>query len=240
MATTTVDATYQGVIGYFDFGYLDWVSDIRNSVIGNDVSTYTTNTTNNNAISANNDFGRAGFTGNCYRTFLFFGNINTAIGGGTITSATLKVWNGGSGTSTQTIVISSSAWGGNGSDGNLNSGDYLNIDYGTLYSSNNTSWNGNAYNDFSLDATAISNMGSDGYLNCAIIEYDYDYNEQNPPSGTNATAPVEFLDPTNKIKLDITYTPAGYTKTVIGVTGASIGRVNGVLSANISKVIGVS
>ena len=61
-----------------------------------------------------------------------------------------------------------------------------------------------------------------------------------PTSGTNATAPVEFLDPTNKIKLDITYTPAGYSKKVIGVDPASIGRVNGVLSANISKVIGIS
>jgi hypothetical protein len=239
MATVTVDATYQGFSSYSDTGIIDWVNDIRDVAIGNFTQTYTTNTQENNAIRVGFSSGRLGSNGDCYRTFLFFENIDTAVGGGTITAATLKVYNGGSAGTIQTVVVAAYAWGGDGSSGALNDGDYDSIDYNAPYSSELTSWNGSAYNDFTLDSNAIADMNTNGYLNCAVIEYDYDYSGVNPPLNNLNFAPVEFLDSTNPIKLEITYTPAGYSNKVVGVVGASIGKVIGVSSANISKVIGV-
>ena len=243
MATTTVDATYQGVASftYFSSFFIDWITDVRDIVTGDLPTTYTTNTQVNDAVRASNQTSRTFNTGVCSRTFLFFDDITALIGGGTVTAATLKVYNGGSATSTRTIVVESYAWGSNGSSSTLVDTDYSELNrYGTgTYSSVKASWSGSNYNDFELDASCISDINGYGYLNCAVIEYDYDFIGDYPTVNTVFTAPIEFLDPTNKIKLEITYTPAGYANKVIGVAGASIGKVDGVLSANISKVIGV-
>lgn len=240
MATVTIDATYQGISSKFEFGITDWLTDIRDAVNGNNTVTYTTTTQDNNAIRVSNISGRLGSSGDCYRTFLFFEGIGTAVGGGTVTDAQLRVWNGGSYQTTQAIVAAANAWGGDGSDGNLNDGDYSSVDYGQSYSLETGDWKDNSYNNFDLLLDAINFINNNGYLNCAVVEFNYDYSGVNPPFNSIITAPVGFLDSTNKIKLEITYTPAGYSKKVIGVDPSSIGRVNGVLSANISKVIGVS
>lgn len=240
MATTTVDATYQGVVSNSGTINFDWVTDIRNAPTGDNADTYTSATTNTTAIRVTSISGRGGNSGNCHRTFLFFENLNTAVSGGTITAATLKVYNGGSSSNIQTRVAKATAWNGDGSDGNLNTGDYSLVDYNATYSLKKTSWNGSAYNDFSLETDAIDDMNSNGYLNCAVVEFEYDYDGTEPIADFEDSATVDFLDSTNKIKLDITFTPAGYSNKVIGVASASIGKVVGVLSANISKVIGVS
>ena len=243
MATTTIDATYQGVatMSVFSSFFIDWITDVRDVVTGDLPTTYTTNTQVNDAVRASNQTSRAFNTGLCYRTFLFFEDITTSIGYGTVTAATLKVYNGGSATSTRTIIVESYAWGINGSSSTLVDTDYSEVNrYGTgTYSSVKTSWSGSNYNDFVLDASCIADINGYGYLNCAVMEYDYDFIGDYPTVNTIFNAPIEFLDPTNKIKLEITYTPAGYANKVIGVAGASIGKVDGVLSADISKVIGV-
>ena len=243
MATTTIDATYQGVVSftYVDPFFFDWITDVRDVVTGDTYTTYNTNTQNNDAVRASFQTGRLGNVGYCSRTFLFFETIDAVISGGTVTAATLKVYNGGSATSTRTIVVQSYAWGSDGSSNTLIDTDYSELNrYGTgTYSSVKASWSGSNYNDFELDASCISDINGSGYLNCAITEYDYDHLGDYPTTNTIFNAHIEFLDPTNKIKLEITYTPAGYANKVIGVAGASIGKVDDVLSANISKVIGV-
>jgi hypothetical protein len=243
MATTTIDATYQGVasFSYFSGFFIDWITDVRDTVTGDTPTTYTTNTQVNDAVRASNQSSRAFNTGVCSRTFLFFEDIDASIGYGTVTAATLKVYNGGSATSTKTIIVESYAWGSNGSSSTLVDTDYSEVNrYGTgTYSSVKTSWSGSNYNDFELDASCIADINGYGYLNCAVMEYDYDFIGDYPTVNTLFTAPIEFLDPTNKIKLEITYTPAGYANKVIGVAGASIDKVINVSSTNISKVIGV-
>lgn len=242
MATTTVNATYQGVVSNSGTINFDWVTDIRNAPTGNNADTYTSETTNTTAIRVLSISGRGGNSGSCHRTFLFFESLNTAVGGGTITAATLKVYNGGSSSNIQTKVAKSDAWGGDGSDGTLNTGDYSLVSFTTEYSPKKVGWNGSAYNDFELDSNAITFMNSAGYLNCAVVEFEYDYDGAEPIADFEDSATVEFLDSTNPIKLEITFTPAptGYLNKVIGVAPASIGKVIGVSSANISKVIGVS
>ena len=243
MATTTLDVTYQGVVSftYVDPFFFDWITDVRDAADGDVYTTYTTNTQNNDAVRASFQTGRLGNVGVCSRTFLFFDNVTGSIGGGTVTAATLKVYNGGSATSTKTIIVESYAWGINGGSNTLVDADYSNLNYyGTgTYSTASLSWSGSSYNDFQLDASCIADINGYGYLNCAVIEYDYDFLGDYPTTNTIFNAPIEFLDPTNKIKLEITYTPAGYANKVIDVAGASIGKVDGVLSANISKVVGV-
>jgi hypothetical protein len=91
-----------------------------------------------------------------------------------------------------------------------------------------------------LNATAISDMNSNGYLNCFLIEGDFDYDGQNPvlddgPYGGT----VEYLDATNKIKLELTHSPSGYGNNVIGVASANIKKVIEVGTADIGTVIGV-
>ena len=247
MATTTIDATYQGVasFSYFSPFFIDWITEVRDIVTGDPPTTYTTNTQDNDAVRASLQTGRLGNTGLCYRTFLFFEDIDTLIDFGTVTAATLKVYNGGSATSTRTIIVESYAWGISGSSSTLVDTDYSEVNrYGTgTYSSVKTSWSGSNYNDFVLDASCIADINGYGYLNCAITEYDYDHLGDYPTANTIFNAPIEFLDPTNKIKLEITYTPAGYVNKVIGVAGASIAEVDGIGTVAsiplLSKVIGV-
>jgi hypothetical protein len=239
MAKTSVNATYEGVVSYAGSIFNDWVIDIRDEPVGDTSTTYTANTVDTTAVRVSILSGRGGDSGTCHRTFLFFENIDTAVGGGTITAATLKVLNGTGGTSTQTIVVNAQAWGGDGSSGALNDGDYDSVDYNIPYSSELASWNGGDYNNFDLYSNAISDMNTNGYLNCAVVEYEYDYSGVNPTPNLDNNAPIEFLNSGNEIVLAITYTPAGYSNKVVGVVGASIGKVIGVSSANISKVIGV-
>jgi len=236
MATSTINATYQGYVGVFYSNTLvNWTANVRNAATGTFAATYTSNVTANSAILSTLTSGRTGYNGSCNRVFLFFDLSSIS---GTISAATLKVFAGTSSTATQTIVVEGTAWGGGGGTSTLSTGDYDSLDHATAYSSKKLSWQGVAYNDFTMNATAISDMNTNGYLNCAVIEGDYDYDNQNPSVGTTVSAGVEYLDPTNKIKLDITYT-TGYGNDVIGVSSTTIVNVIGVATADIDNIIGV-
>jgi hypothetical protein len=237
MPSTTVNATYQGVaFKTVDFAQIAWQTQVRNASTATSVTTYTSNTSVSSAVEAALESKRNGYRGRCNRTFLFFDGLDTATGGGTITAATLKVLGGGLDTTVDTIIVEGTAWGSNGSSSTLTTSDYSNLDHSTAYSSKNLSWNTTAYNDFTLNSTAIADMNSNGYLNAVLIEGDYDYDNENPLVGTTTSAGVTFLDATNKIKLELTYT-SGYSNNVIGVS--NIAEVTGVATANIGKVIGV-
>lgn len=238
--SATVEATYQGY-AYINYsgGIVDWVTEIRNHPFGSGTSTYTSNSSNTIAIRASLQSGRGGYTASCNRVFLFFDGLDTATGGGTIISATLKVWGAGSAQITDTIVVKGTAWGGSGGTSTLSTLDYANLDHSTAYSSKDLSWGGSTYNDFALNSTAIADMNANGYLNCAVIEGDYDYDNQSPTVGTSVFAGVEFLDPTNPIKLNLTYLAAGYGNDVIDVASANIDNVIGVATEDIDNIIGV-
>ena len=238
MATVTVEVTYQGYIFYqLTAASIDWVKQVRNNTTGSPF-TITSNSSQSAAIYAGLVSSRSGFVGSCGRTFLFFDGLDTAIGGGTITSATLKIYGNGTTSSADTIIVEGSAWGGSGGTSTLASGDFDSLDHSTAYSAKDLSWAG-GYNDFTMNATAISDMNTNGYLNAVLIEGDYDYDSQSPSVGTITSAGVEFLDPTNPIKLELTYTPAGYGNDIIGVSAANIDSVIGVATADIDNIIGV-
>ena len=242
---TTVTASLQGRVCNLDSANAqeEWIANIRDATNGTSNNTYTSNALVSDAIDLNWVSGARGDTGNICRTFLFFDNIDTATGGGTITAATLKVL-GYSVGNLDVIPVSASAWGGNGSTTTLSSADYsaLNKDdfnnY-TPYASELTTWSTSAYNTFTLDSNAISDMNSNGFLNVALVEFQYDFNNAVPTLGFNNSSGIEFLDATNPIELSITYNAASYGNDVNGVTAANIIAINGITAANIVEVNGV-
>jgi hypothetical protein len=202
-------------------------------------STYTTNTTVSNAFLVAYDSGRTGQVGQCARVPLFF-DVSSITASNTITAATLKVWNPSGGNGNDTIIVKGSAWGGNGSTTTLSTANYNDLDFSTAYSAKDLAWAGASYNDFSLNATAISDMNTNGYLNCFLIEGDFDYDGQSPILDDGPyQGTVEFLDATNKIKVELTYSPSGYGNNPIGVTADSVGEILGVAKASVSKFLGV-
>jgi len=241
MASSSVNATYQGRVGLSVSGALvNWLSQVRNATTGTFAATYTTNTTVTNAWFVAYDTTRSGITGQCYRVPLFF-DVSGITANNTISAATLKVWNPSAGSSYSTIIVKGSAWGGSGETTTLSTSDYDNLDFSTAYSSTKSTWAGSSYNDFSLNATAISNMNSNGYLNCFLIQSAYDYSGVSPTLDEGPYGGVvEYLDATNKIKVELTYAPSGYGNNVIGVASANIKKVNEVGTADIAAVIGVS
>lgn len=242
MPSTTVNATLQGRAAMsYSAALINWTSQVRDATFGTLINTYTTNNTIGGAIRTYLISSRGGYQGHCSRVFLFFDGLDTATGGGTITAATLKVYNSSFANFINTIAVEATAWGGDGSTTTLSSGDYSALDQSTAYSSEDLSWGGATYNDFVLNATAIAAMNTNGYLNVAVIEGEHDYGNTSPTlNDTSETATVRFVDGTNPIKLELTYSAAGYSNNVLGVAAANISKINGVATANIGKVVGIS
>jgi len=239
--TATLPVTLQGTAELLvtDGFFINWTSELRNATTATTVNTYTSDTDNSVAIRASYQSARIGVRADCNRTFLFF-DVSSITDIGTITSATVKILGFGSNTSTDTIIVEGSAWNQNGSTTTLATSDYNNLDFSTAYSSKNLSWNGvGTYNDYSLNATAISDMNTNGYLNCVAIESDYDNDEQAPSLGTSQIAGITFEDPNNVVEIQVTYTlsPLGWPENLNNVLSAAIEKINGTLSTTIVRVI---
>jgi hypothetical protein len=236
MATITIENDYGGrIIKSVSAGSVNWLTDVRNATTGSSVNNYTTNTSIGEAIRVQYTASRGGSSGACNRFFLFF---DTSTVDGTITACDLKVL-GYLNSGANVIPVESTAYGGNGSSTTLGLSDYDNLDFSTAYASATSSWTTTGYNTFSLNATAISAMNTNSYLNVALIDEEYDYSGSSPTTGTNYSSGIEIFDTTSPIVLDITYTPSGYGNSVIGVSSSNIGKVFSVDSSNINKVIGV-
>ena len=240
MPTTTVNATLQGrAIFQTTQALINWKAQVRDASSSTVTTTYTSANSVGGAIRVYLISSRGSFSGFCGRIFLFFDDLDTATGGGTITAATLKVYNPSSSNAIDTVPVESTAWNA-GTDTTLDAADYSNLDQSVTYSNTKLTWGG-GYNDYTLNATAISAMNTDGYLNTAVIEGEHDQGNTNPTTGaTSETATVRFLDSSNPIKLELTYTPAGYGHDINGVSSGNIVSVNGVATADIVSFIGVS
>ena len=239
MATTTINATLQGVIEKQNASgsAINWVSTTRNAAAGTGVTTITTNSFLV-GMKVGYTSAKGLYIAECIRTFLFF-DLSSV--GGTITAATLKVLAGTPGNTDDVQAVPSTAWGGDGTTTTLATGDYDGVEFlGTSGSNYGSilSWTASSYNNITLTADAISDMNSDGYLNCALLDQDNDYRGIAPTLGTLIQYPIEFLDATNPIKLEITYTPAGWNDNVNGVANASIANVMGVTESSIAGING--
>jgi len=224
MAVTTVTASLVGGTTTVVSPTTNWVTQVRNAAAANGgVSTYSPP---NPGLDDGALFGVARFNdgpnvfGAIVRTFFFFKDINTAVGGQTITAATIKI-SGSSGdvdgTAQDSIIVSASAWGGNGSTTTIATSDYSNLDFSSPYSSTKTGWSETGQNSYTLTSDAISDMNADGYLNCVVINEPNDFDGVSPSLGTNILSSGKYIPTDVPIELVLTYSAAA-TATNVSVT----------------------
>lgn len=237
MATATINASLQGVVERADTSAstINWLSTTRNATTGTSATTITSNT-EFGSMRAGYELAKGTYTSICIRAFLFFdlSSIN-----GTITAATLKVLAGATSNTDDVQVTPSTAWGGDGTTTTLSTGDYDGVEFFGTSGSNYgeiLSWTASSYNDFTLSSDAISDMNTNGYLNCALLNQDNDYRGVNPSLGTNIVHTIEYNDATNPIKVEITYTPDAWNEIVNGVSNASISKVITVSESSIQSI----
>tara|TARA_R110002020_G_scaffold146580_2_gene321229 strand:+ start:463 stop:1116 length:654 start_codon:yes stop_codon:yes gene_type:complete len=164
------------------------------------------------------------------RVFLYFDTSSIT---GTLSAAHIDVTGGGvSGDPNDTIMIKSTAFGGDGGTALATTDFFLSLDYSTAYSTELTSFSTSGNNEYTLTAAALADIKNNDHFTLAIVEHDSDYTNSDQTNVSDVT--IDF-DAT--ITLD--YTLAGYGHTVNGVASANIGKINGVATASISKVNGV-
>lgn len=237
MPSINITAQKQGLVGITVSPSFDWNIDARNAPTGSFASTYTSATNQSSAIFARFITGRgASNLSNCTRTYFRF---DTSSVPGIVISAQLVVYtNFFAIVPVEIIPIKSFAFGLNGTS-NLTNNDFQNIDYGATYSSQNPWLTNPGNNVFSLNATAINDINANQFLNLALIDYEYDFQDLPMPLGTQNGAGVTFADTNNPVELQITYSAPGYINDVNGVASGSIGTVEGIATADISTVNGV-
>ena len=110
----------------------------------------------------------------------------------------------------------------------------------TDYSSEVTTWSTGAYNSITLNAAALSDIGSGGVLAVCIVEYDHDYLNSAASSNNSYVNGLYYADQALTVYDPyLNYTPGGYGHDVLGVDSGNISKVIGVATADIDEVMGV-
>ena len=227
MATTTVYATTNTTgRGTIKVSNTDW-DDAINATSG----TVETVSSNQFAVRAGALTGRGGTQYRVARTFAFFSlsSITT-----TITAATVKVHGAGTNSGGTMGMYASTAFGNNGST--LASTDFNN-GTSTLYSAttyNELNWDTGDLNDFTVNATGISAMNTNGYLNVAFRN-TFDVDEE-PPEDDSYLGINFFTSGTDRIQVVVTHADPGYGNSVNQISSTNIGGVNQITTANIEKI----
>ena len=175
--------------------------------------------------------GRGGGTVRFKRVFLHFdtSGITSTLSAAhiDITGHSISANNDG-----DTILLKSTAFGGDGGTALATTDFYDEIDYSTEYSTELGSFSHTGNNEYTLTAAALADIKANDHFTVAIVEHDADY--LNTDIG-DSTLDISIAFGTT-ITLDYTEAAAGYTHDVIGVAAASIGKVNTVATASIGKI----
>lgn len=199
-------------------------------------SAISTNPTGNEAIAFRFIQGgdRSGNTYAFHRTFIYF---NTSTITSTVTAASIEIKGYANGTGDY-IVISSSAFGGDGGS-TLAIGDYFDsLNYSAPYSAELTTWSTTGNNSLTLNSTAFADIENNNYFICAIIDHDYDYNNTNGFGLFNTNHGIAF-GTTIVLRVTTTAGPVNIGA-VNGVSAANIGKWDGTAWSSITSLDGVS
>jgi len=111
-------------------------------------------------------------------------------------------------------------------------------DYTAEYSG---TWSTSGYNSITLNAAALGDLQNDSVFAICLVDYDYDYLNQDPGTSLSRNTGLHYTNYTGTSRdPKIEYTLAtGYGNNVNGVAAANIGSVIGVATANIDKINGV-
>ena len=203
---------------------------------GTGIANGTFATARSNAASAVTNGGTAThtvqyFTGRTKRFKRVFLHFDTSGITSTLSAAHIDI--SGSGASpdpNDTIMVKSTAFGGDGGTALATSDHFSSIDYGTAYSDELTTWSTNN-NEYTLTAAALADIKNNDHFTLAVIDHDNDY-ANSAATGTSDTR----IDFNTTITLDFTLAASGYTHDVNGVAAANIGKVNSVATASIGKI----
>ena len=163
------------------------------------------------------------------RAFIHFDTSSIT---GTVTAAHIDI-QGGSATQpdpNDTILVKSTAFGGDGGTAISTSDMFSSLDYSTAYSTELTTWS-TSNNEYTLTAAALSDIQNNDDFIVAVIMHDSDYAN----TDTNQTEDI-VIDFSTTITLDYTLAPTGYGHDVIGVPSANISKISTVATASIGKV----
>ena len=212
--------------------------NVNRQGLGTGIANGTFSTARTNAASSVTD-GISGngtvqfFTGRTKRFKRVFLHFDTSGITSTLSAAHIDI-NGSDGSTSpdpnDTIMVKSTAFGGDGGTALATSDHFSSLDYSTAYSNELTTWS-NDNNEYTLTAAALADIKNNDHFTLAIIDNDNDYAN----SATTATCDVG-IDFNTTITLDFTLAASGYTHDVNGVAAASIGKVNSVATASIGKI----
>jgi len=182
-------------------------------------------------------------SGGAYQIFRVFMDFDTSGITSAVSSATLKIYGKANGTSDLIVVKGTNT----GTDGNTyNDLDGWTSGYTdsnlTALSSEVTSWSTSGYNDITLNSDALTLMKNEDTFKIAILNHEYDYEDDVPADGVDVSAGMYFTQETGTDKdpyIDYTLAATGYGNAILGVASANIGTVNGIATANVSKINGV-
>lgn len=172
------------------------------------------------------------------RTFVYFDL--SSISFSSINSLRLNFTTGNSSSNSgEFIVVSSTAFGGDGSSA-LTLADYGNVSLVTNYSAFKSTVPVNVSSFLDLNSTAISDAETDDFLILALINYDFDY------LNTTATADIleqhHFNYSSTTFDLVVDYVAGGGPTNVgkwDGVQNSLIGNMNSIAYSSISKINGI-
>ncbi len=211
-----------------------------------DSDNITTGEANTFAVRAGALTGRGGTTYRLNRWFCFF-DVSSITASNTITSATIKIAGLAVNNNGSIGLYNSTAFGEDGTS-TIETTDFANVG-GTSYSSNQygspgySSWvSGNqSTNSFTLNATAISAMNADGYLNLVGRNIYYDADEEEQPTednylGINQWEAADF-NASYRPRIEVTYgaTAVAWGEKMNGVLSNVSNKYNTVLSSDMTK-----
>ena len=156
---------------------------------------------------------------------------------GTLSAAHIDVNFGTSvmGDPNDTIMVKSTAFGGDGGTALATTDFFSSIDYSTAYSTELTSPStGN--NEYTLTSAALTDIKNNDNFTLAIVEHDNDFSNSD---GGDQAADINIAFGTT-ITLDYTLASVAYDQKVLSIDPADVAKVNGVVFSEIGKVIGVS
>ena len=187
-----------------------------------------------NAFSYVAASGGRGLSYSIYRSFLYFDTTSIT---GTVSAASVNV-KGFSNSGGRRILVPSTAFGGDGQSA-ITGGDYSNLSFNTNYNDQFNGWNTSSNNVFTLKSTAFSDMQTNDYFICAVIQYDYDYSNSDPGS---AVSHIFGIDANVAANIYLDYTLAGGGSEVDEVDSISSGNIdewNGFAWTSVSEIDGL-
>ena len=193
---------------------------------------------NTAAISYQFSAGRGGGTHRFQRSFIHF-DVSSVTG--TVSSLVLNV-RGNTNTSSDVIVLKSTAFGGDGGTA-LSSADYFtNTDYSTAYSAEVTSWSASS-NEITLNSTAESDIQNNDDFIVALVNHNNDFSNSAAGSSTTQQSGLNLSSLAfANIQFTETAVAAGPTNltSLNTIAKASITSFNTITLANIDEINTIS